>query len=136
MWYYFIILYLNLYWFVFVCFFLFFLIMWQSHPEFEGLESLWAYLRFVPLEDEILDFFRPVAARILQQLRATSCIPISLSQSSKKGEKEFLWWCYLLSLSTLNLRYTHWNKEIRETKMLNIIIKTCTYVHRTRIIAG
>ncbi|XP_025076268.1 uncharacterized protein LOC112553340 isoform X4 [Pomacea canaliculata] len=58
--------------------------VFRSHPEFEGLESLWAYLRFVPLEDEILDFFRPVAARILQQLRATSCIPISLSQSSKK----------------------------------------------------
>ena len=40
------------------------------------------FLQFVPLEDEILDFFRPVSSSILQTLKAKECLPV---QTSKKG---------------------------------------------------
>ena len=49
--------------------------VWQSHAEFGNIESLLRFVQFVPLEDEILDFFRPVAAHIMQQLRAKPCLP-------------------------------------------------------------
>lgn len=57
--------------------------IFQAHPEFEGLESLWAYLQFVPLEDEILDFFKPVASQILHKMRAMPCMPCAVP--GKKG---------------------------------------------------
>lgn len=58
----------------------------QAHPEFEGLQSLWSYLQFVPLEDEILDFFKPVATQILKKLRATPCMPTISAAAGKKGQ--------------------------------------------------
>nr|KAG5712633.1 hypothetical protein BaRGS_029688 [Batillaria attramentaria] len=63
--------------------------IFRSHPEFSGLESLWAYLQFVPLEDEILDFFKPVATQILQRLRAFHCIPVATSATGKKDAIEW-----------------------------------------------
>jgi len=39
------------------------------------IESLLRFVQFIPLEDEILDFFRPVAAHIMQLLRAKPCLP-------------------------------------------------------------
>ena len=39
------------------------------------IESLLRFVQFIPLEDEILDFFRPVAAHIMQHLRAKACLP-------------------------------------------------------------
>ncbi|XP_078467254.1 LOW QUALITY PROTEIN: uncharacterized protein LOC144730360 [Lampetra planeri] len=46
------------------------------HSSLDILEGLSQLLRFVPLPDEILDFFRPVVKQILQQLKATPCLPI------------------------------------------------------------
>ena len=43
------------------------------------------YLQFIPLEDEILDFFRPVAARILQQLRAKAWLPTQPGKDGGQG---------------------------------------------------
>ncbi|XP_076448916.1 LOW QUALITY PROTEIN: uncharacterized protein LOC143285481 [Babylonia areolata] len=57
----------------------------RAHPEFEGFQSLWCYLQFVPLEDEILDFFKPVATQILKKIRATPCMPAVTSASSGKA---------------------------------------------------
>jgi len=39
------------------------------------VDALFRFVQFIPLEDEILDFFRPVAAHIMQQLRAKPCLP-------------------------------------------------------------
>ncbi|KAK7114721.1 uncharacterized protein [Littorina saxatilis] len=63
--------------------------IFRSHPEFEGLQSLWSYLQFVPLEDEILDFFKPVATHVLQKLRATPCMPVV---SASAGNKATIQW--------------------------------------------
>jgi len=47
------------------------------------IEAVVHFLQFVPLEDEILDFFRPVASNILQQLRAKPCLPTEPSEDGK-----------------------------------------------------
>lgn len=54
----------------------------QSHKEFTGMKALINFLQFVPVEDEILDFFRPVSTQILKQLRAKPCLP---TQPNNKG---------------------------------------------------
>lgn len=50
-----------------------------------------SFLQFVPLEDEILDFFRPVALNILQLLRARPCLPT-------QGNSNFLCTFYMLCI--------------------------------------
>ncbi|XP_067914661.1 uncharacterized protein wu:fj29h11 isoform X3 [Heterodontus francisci] len=47
----------------------------NNHPSFKGLEGLCHFLQFIPLPDEILDFFRPVAGQIIQLLKAKTCLP-------------------------------------------------------------
>ena len=62
--------------------------MTQSQSEFRDIEALLRFVEFIPLEDEILDFFRPVAAHIMQQLRARPCLPthgMKLPQQSTLG---------------------------------------------------
>ncbi|XP_028845943.1 uncharacterized protein LOC114796163 isoform X2 [Denticeps clupeoides] len=49
--------------------------IFSSHPEFSGLKGLCYFLQFVPLPDEIQDFFKPVASQILQLLRGRPCLP-------------------------------------------------------------
>ncbi|XP_051888907.1 uncharacterized protein wu:fj29h11 isoform X2 [Pristis pectinata] len=58
----------------------------NSHPSFEGLEGLCHFLPFIPLPDEILDFFRPVAGQIIQILKAKSCLPTT---EDKAGRIEY-----------------------------------------------
>ncbi|XP_072098501.1 uncharacterized protein [Mobula birostris] len=55
----------------------------SSHPNFEGLEGLCHFLPFIPLPDEILDFFRPVAGQIIQILKAKSCLPTAEDKDGK-----------------------------------------------------
>ncbi|XP_056016364.1 uncharacterized protein LOC125663893 [Ostrea edulis] len=55
----------------------------KSHGDFTNMEAVSAFLQFVPVEDEIIDFFRPVANQILQKLRAKQCIP---TQPNQKGQ--------------------------------------------------
>ena len=51
-----------------------------------------AYFQFVPLEEEISDFFTPVARHILKLLQGTKCIPVEETHKasdqtcSRKGE--------------------------------------------------
>jgi len=47
----------------------------QTHKEFNTMEAVCVFLQFVPMEDEVLEFFRPVAADILKKLKAKSCVP-------------------------------------------------------------
>lgn len=54
----------------------------QSHADFSNMEAVTSFLQFVPVEDEIIDFFRPVANQILQKLRAKPCVP---TQPNSKG---------------------------------------------------
>ncbi|KAL3859494.1 hypothetical protein ACJMK2_009713 [Sinanodonta woodiana] len=49
--------------------------VFKSHPGFNPIEALSAFLQFVPMEDEILDFFKPVATEILKKLRGKPCVP-------------------------------------------------------------
>ncbi|XP_062381766.1 uncharacterized protein wu:fj29h11 isoform X2 [Sardina pilchardus] len=49
--------------------------VFSKHPEFTGLKGLCYFLQFVPLPDEIQDFFKPVANQILQLLKGRACLP-------------------------------------------------------------
>ncbi|XP_022793492.1 uncharacterized protein LOC111332406 isoform X4 [Stylophora pistillata] len=55
--------------------------VFMEHSSFCGLSSLVTYFQFVPLEEEILDFFTPVARLILTLLQGKSCIPVKSSCS-------------------------------------------------------
>ncbi|XP_067859939.1 uncharacterized protein wu:fj29h11 isoform X2 [Heptranchias perlo] len=57
-----------------------------NHPNFKGLEGLCQFLQFIPLPDEILDFFRPVAGQIIQLLKAKTCLP---TIEDKDGRTEY-----------------------------------------------
>jgi len=61
------------------------------------MEAVTAFLQFVPMEDEILDFFRPVASQILQKLKAKPCIP---TQANSKGKYRIF--CSKLQLGFVN----------------------------------
>nr|XP_023686990.1 uncharacterized protein LOC111853852 isoform X2 [Paramormyrops kingsleyae] len=60
--------------------------VFTEHPEFSGLQGLCRFLQFVPLPDEILDFFSPVASQIIQLLKGKACLPTTERQN---GEVEF-----------------------------------------------
>ncbi|KAM8836563.1 uncharacterized protein AB9W97_002193 isoform 1-T8 [Spinachia spinachia] len=56
--------------------------VFTNHPEFQGLKGLCQFLLFVPLPDEVLDFFKPVAGQIIQMLRGKAFLP-TLSPDGK-----------------------------------------------------
>ncbi|XP_078082199.1 uncharacterized protein LOC144502066 [Mustelus asterias] len=58
----------------------------SNHPSFKGLQGLCHFLQFVPLSDEILDFFQPVAGQIIQLLKAKTCLP---TVEDKDGRIEY-----------------------------------------------
>lgn len=58
----------------------------KDHSSFTGLSSVASYFQFVPLDEEILDFFTPVARHILKLLQGKPCIPVK--KSSKESEPE------------------------------------------------
>ncbi|KAL4234329.1 hypothetical protein ACF0H5_005980 [Mactra antiquata] len=47
----------------------------KLHPGYSTIEAVCTYLQFVPLEDEVLDFFKPVASDIMKKLKAKPCMP-------------------------------------------------------------
>ncbi|XP_070708112.1 uncharacterized protein [Pempheris klunzingeri] len=49
--------------------------VFTDHPEFRGLKGLCQFLQFVPLPDEVLDFFKPVAGKIIQLLKGKAFLP-------------------------------------------------------------
>uniref|UniRef100_A0A3Q2WHL7 Wu:fj29h11 n=1 Tax=Haplochromis burtoni TaxID=8153 RepID=A0A3Q2WHL7_HAPBU len=49
--------------------------VFTNHPEFKGLKGLCQFLQFIPLSDEVLDFFKPVAGQIIQLLKGKSFLP-------------------------------------------------------------
>ncbi|XP_041072786.1 protein NO VEIN [Carcharodon carcharias] len=58
----------------------------NNHPSFKGLEGLCHFLQFIPLPDEILDFFQPVAGQIIQLLKAKTCLP---TMEDRDGRTEY-----------------------------------------------
>ncbi|XP_026170473.1 protein NO VEIN isoform X2 [Mastacembelus armatus] len=56
--------------------------VFTDHPEFKGLEGLCQFLQFIPLPDEVLDFFKPVAGQIIQLLKGKAFLP-TLSSDGK-----------------------------------------------------
>ncbi|KAG9350267.1 hypothetical protein JZ751_026621 [Albula glossodonta] len=58
----------------------------SDHPEFTGLQGLCHFLQFIPLPDEILDFFKPVAGQIIQKLKGKACLP---TQECQDGTVEY-----------------------------------------------
>ncbi|XP_045924345.1 protein NO VEIN [Micropterus dolomieu] len=56
--------------------------VFTDHPEFRGLKGLSQFLQFIPLPDEILDFFKPVAGQIIQLLKGKAFLP-TLSSDGK-----------------------------------------------------
>ena len=55
----------------------------KSHQEFSNVEAVISYLQFVPMEDEVLDFFKPVASDILKKLKARPCVPTQPNSEGK-----------------------------------------------------
>ncbi|KAK7918618.1 hypothetical protein WMY93_009902 [Mugilogobius chulae] len=49
--------------------------VFNKHPDFSGLKGLCHFLQFIPLPDEILDFFKPVAQHIIQLLKGKAFLP-------------------------------------------------------------
>ncbi|XP_053389616.1 uncharacterized protein LOC128552593 [Mercenaria mercenaria] len=49
--------------------------IFRTHPEFGSMEAVCAFLQFVPMEDEVLEFFKPVASDILKKLKAKQFVP-------------------------------------------------------------
>ncbi|KAM6963611.1 uncharacterized protein LKV04_019674 [Tautogolabrus adspersus] len=49
--------------------------VFTDHPEFRGLRGLCQFLQFIPLPDEVLDFFKPVAGQIIQLLKGKAFLP-------------------------------------------------------------
>ncbi|TKS90196.1 hypothetical protein D9C73_024327 [Collichthys lucidus] len=56
--------------------------VFTNHPEFRGLKGLCQFLQFIPLPDEVLDFFKPVAGQIIQLLKGKPFLP-TLSPDGK-----------------------------------------------------
>ncbi|XP_055006163.1 uncharacterized protein wu:fj29h11 isoform X2 [Boleophthalmus pectinirostris] len=56
--------------------------VFNTHPDFRGLRGLCHFLQFIPLPDEILDFFKPVAQHIIQLLKGRAFLP-TLSTDGK-----------------------------------------------------
>ncbi|XP_040922726.1 protein NO VEIN isoform X2 [Toxotes jaculatrix] len=56
--------------------------VFTDHPEFRGLKGLCQFLQFIPLPDEVLDFFKPVAGQIIQLLKGKAFLP-TLSSDGK-----------------------------------------------------
>ncbi|XP_059138506.1 uncharacterized protein LOC131926926 isoform X3 [Physella acuta] len=48
----------------------------KARPDLTPLEALKSFLQFIPLEGEVMGFFKPVASHILAQLRAKECMPV------------------------------------------------------------
>ncbi|XP_054913525.1 uncharacterized protein wu:fj29h11 [Poeciliopsis prolifica] len=49
--------------------------VFTTHPEYKGLKGLCQFLHFIPLPDEVLDFFKPVAGQIIQLLKGRAFLP-------------------------------------------------------------
>ncbi|KAM8729268.1 uncharacterized protein AB9X84_026582 isoform 1-T2 [Acanthopagrus schlegelii] len=49
--------------------------VFTDHPKFKGLKGLCQFLQFIPLPDEVLDFFKPVAGQIIQLLKGKAFLP-------------------------------------------------------------
>ncbi|XP_068725664.1 uncharacterized protein [Montipora capricornis] len=62
--------------------------VFMDHPSVSGLSSVASYFQFVPLEEEILDFFTPVARHILTLLQGKPCVPV---QTSKQDASSYTW---------------------------------------------
>ncbi|XP_070575816.1 uncharacterized protein [Ptychodera flava] len=53
----------------------------KDHPDLSELNAVCSFLQYVPMEGEILGFFKPVAKQILQQLKASPCLPTDVKSS-------------------------------------------------------
>lgn len=71
--------------------------LFQDHPKFKGLKGLCQFLQFIPLPDEVLDFFKPVAGQIIQLLKGKAFLP-TLSSS---------------------ITHTHQNKQQKQNKNIS-----------------
>ncbi|XP_035998446.1 protein NO VEIN isoform X3 [Fundulus heteroclitus] len=49
--------------------------VFTAHPDYTGLKGLCQFLHFIPLPDEVLDFFKPVAGQIIQLLKGRPFLP-------------------------------------------------------------
>ncbi|XP_058477566.1 uncharacterized protein wu:fj29h11 isoform X2 [Solea solea] len=49
--------------------------VFTTHPKFSGLKGLCHFLQFVPLPDEVLDFFNSVAGQIIKLLKGKAFLP-------------------------------------------------------------
>ncbi|XP_072312808.1 uncharacterized protein [Eucyclogobius newberryi] len=60
--------------------------VFDTHPDFRRLKGLCHFLQFIPLPDEILDFFKPVSLQIIQLLKGRAFLP-TLSTDGKVVHK-------------------------------------------------
>lgn len=55
---------------------------------FPGLQAVAKFFQFVPLEEEILGFFTPVASTILTKLQGIQCLPVEKHQGNDTGQDD------------------------------------------------
>lgn len=85
--------------------------MFKNYPEFRGLNGLCRFLHFIPLPDEVLDFFRPVAGQIIQLLKGKAFLPTLSSGSNlkKTTPKNQNWviikWKHITFSSSFSFKY-------------------------------
>ena len=53
------------------------------------MEAVCTFLQFVPMEDEVLEFFKPVASDILKKLKAKPCIPTQADEQGKLSHTKY-----------------------------------------------
>uniref|UniRef100_A0A3Q2QWQ6 Wu:fj29h11 n=1 Tax=Fundulus heteroclitus TaxID=8078 RepID=A0A3Q2QWQ6_FUNHE len=56
--------------------------VFTAHPDYTGLKGLCQFLHFIPLPDEVLDFFKPVAGQIIQLLKGRPFLPTLTSDGT------------------------------------------------------
>uniref|UniRef100_A0A3Q2QWH8 Wu:fj29h11 n=1 Tax=Fundulus heteroclitus TaxID=8078 RepID=A0A3Q2QWH8_FUNHE len=59
--------------------------VFTAHPDYTGLKGLCQFLHFIPLPDEVLDFFKPVAGQIIQLLKGRPFLPTLTSAEDHAG---------------------------------------------------
>lgn len=52
------------------------------------MKGLCQFLQFIPLPDEVLDFFKPVAGQIIQLLKGEAFLPTLSSGIKVKNKKQ------------------------------------------------
>ena len=102
--------------------------MFQAHKSYSVLEAVGSYLLFVPMEDEVLDFFKPVAANILKKLKARPCIPTQPDSQGRCRCVELIHVSELHQLNERELKSSIKEKSCFDLAVYNLVLQVYTSI--------